>query len=156
MLGPELAAEIGRRHGAPVEMVHLNRGIFDEASISLITSATVGEISRLSGQPADVRRFRPNILIASTRSLPFEEDDWVGGLLSFGDAPDAAAMYITNRDERCAMVNVDPDSARTTPEVLKTIVQARDNKVGVYATVARRGRLIVGQPVFFEPTSVAG
>ena len=156
MLGSELAAEIGRRHGAPVEMVHLNRGIFDEASISVITSATVDEVGRLSAQPADVRRFRPNILIASSRSLPFEEDDWVGGLLSFGDAPDAAALYITNYDERCAMVNVDPDSAHTTPEVLKVIVQARDNKAGVYATVARRGRLTVGQPIFFERTSVAG
>jgi uncharacterized protein YcbX len=156
MLGPELSAEIGRRHGSPVEMVHLNRGIFDEASISVITSATVGEIGRLSAQPADVRRFRPNILIASSRSPPFEEDDWVGGLLSFGDAPDAAAIYITNYDERCAMVNYDPDSARSAPEVLKTIVQARDNKVGIYATVARRGRLIVGQPIFFHPTPVAG
>jgi len=29
-------------------MVHLDRGIFDEASISVITSATVGEITRLS------------------------------------------------------------------------------------------------------------
>lgn len=38
VVGPELAAEIGRRHGSPVEMVHLNRGIFDEASISVITS----------------------------------------------------------------------------------------------------------------------
>ena len=37
----ELATDVGRRHGSPVEMVHLNRGIFDEASISLITSATV-------------------------------------------------------------------------------------------------------------------
>jgi hypothetical protein len=34
----ELATDVGRRHGVPVEMVHLNRGIFDEASISVITS----------------------------------------------------------------------------------------------------------------------
>src|SRR5262245_2497649 len=31
LFGQELASEIGRRHGAPVEMMHLNRGIFDEA-----------------------------------------------------------------------------------------------------------------------------
>jgi uncharacterized protein YcbX len=153
MLGPDLAAEIGRRHGSPVEMVHLNRGIFDEASVSVITSATVGEIGRLAAQPADVRRFRPNIQIASSQSIPFEEDDWVGGVLIFGDTSDAAAMYVTNWDERCAMVNFEPESARSTPEVLKAIVQARDNKAGVYATVARRGRLAVGQPIYFEDSS---
>lgn len=149
VFGEELATDVGRRHGAPVEMVHLNRGIFDEASISVITSTTVGEIGRLAAQPADVRRFRPNILIASSRSLPFEEDEWVGGVLSFGDTTEAPAIYITNRDERCAMVNFDPDSARPAPEVLKAIVGQRDNKAGVYGTVMRRGRLRVGQPIFF-------
>ncbi len=109
----ELATEVGRRHGAPVEMMHLDRGIFDEASISVITSATVSEIGRLAAQRTDVRRFRPNILIASLRSVPFEEDEWVGGVLSFAETN--AAIAITHRDERCSMVNFDPDSARTGP-----------------------------------------
>src|SRR6188768_2336240 len=30
--GPALAADIGRRYGAPVEMMHLQHGIFDETS----------------------------------------------------------------------------------------------------------------------------
>ena len=80
----ELASEIGRRHGSPVEMMHLDRGIFDEASISIITSSTVDALGALAGQSPDVRRFRPNVLIASPRSVPFEEDEWVGGVLSFG------------------------------------------------------------------------
>jgi uncharacterized protein len=148
-----LAAEVGRRHGSPVEMMHLSRGIFDEASISVITSVTVGEIARLAEQRPDVRRFRPNILIASLRSAPFEEDEWVGGVLSFGEMGEAAAIGITNRDERCSMVNIDPGSARQTAEVLKAIVRVRDNKAGVYGTVTRRGRLAVGQPIFFEPAA---
>jgi uncharacterized protein YcbX len=153
LLGQELAAEVGRRHGSPVEMMHLSRGIFDEASISVITSATVGEVGRLAAQRPDVRRFRPNILIASLRSVPFEEDEWVGGVLSFGETSEAAAIGITNRDERCSMVNFDPGSARLSAEVLKAIVRVRDNKAGVYGTVTRRGRLAVGQPVFFEPAA---
>ena len=148
----ELATEVGRRHGSPVEMMHLNRGIFDEATISVITSATVGEIGRLAAQSTDVRRFRPNILMASLRSAPFEEDEWVGGVLSF-EENNAAAIGITNRDARCSMVNFDPDSARTTPEVLKAIVRVRDNKAGVYGTVTRCGRLAVGQPILFEPAA---
>ena len=153
VFGQELATEVGRRHGSPVEMVHLNRGIFDEASISVITSATVAETGELAAQRPDVRRFRPNILIASLRSVPFEEDDWVGGVLSFGETNDAATIGITNRDERCSMVNLDPDSARPAAEVLRAIVRVRDNKAGVYGTVTRRGRLAVGQPVFFEPAA---
>lgn len=150
VFGPELATEVGRRHGSPVEMMHLNRGIFDEASISVIASATVGEVARLAGQRSDVRRFRPNILVASSRSVPFEEDDWVGGVLSFGEGREGAAIAVTNRDERCSMVNFDPDSARPTPEVLKAIVRMSDNKAGVYGAVLRRGQVAVGQPVFFE------
>jgi len=151
VFGQELAAEIGRRCGSPVEMMYLNRGIFDEASLSVITSATVGEIGRLAAQRPDVRRFRPNILISSLRSVPFEEDDWVGGVLSFGETHEAAAIGVTNRDERCSMVNFDPDSARPAAEVLKAIVRVRDNKAGIYGTVMRRGPVAVGQPVFFEP-----
>jgi hypothetical protein len=153
VFGQELATEIGRRHGSPVQMMYLSRGIFDEASISVITSTTVGEIGRLAALPADVRRFRPNILISSLRSVPFEEDQWVGGVLSFGETKDAAAIIITNRDERCSMVNFDPDSARPATEVLRAIVRVRDNKAGVYATVLRRGRLAVGQPILFEPAA---
>jgi hypothetical protein len=146
LFGPELAADVSRRHGSSVEMMHLNRGIFDEASVSVITSATVREIGSLAGQPPDARRFRPNILVSSPR--PFAEDDWVGGILSFGQE---AAIVVTNHDERCSMVNLDPGSARSTPDVLKAIVRERGNKAGVYATVTRRGRLAVGQPVFWEP-----
>ncbi len=152
LFGPELAAEVGRLHGSPVEMMHLDRGIFDEASVSVITSATVDEIARLAAQPPDVRRFRPNLLIASPHPLPFEEDDWLGGVLSFG-APAAAAICVTNRDERCTLVNLEPGTARTTPEVLRAIVRVRDNRVGVYAAVTRRGRLAVGQPVYYEPAA---
>ena len=64
----------------------------------------------------DVRRFRPNILVASMRSAPFEEDEWVGGVLTFGETTETAAIGITNYDERCSMVNFDPDSARQTAE----------------------------------------
>ena len=150
LFGQELASEVGRRHGSPLELMHLNRGIFDEASISVIASATVNEVATLARQRPDVRRFRPNILIASTRSAAFEEDEWVGGVLSFGENDEGAAIAVTNGDERCSMVNFDPDSARPTAEVLKAIVRSRDNKAGVYGAVLRRGRVAVGQSVFFE------
>jgi uncharacterized protein len=146
----ELAAEIGRRHGAPLEMTHLNRGIFDETSISVIASETVGEICRLSGTSADVRRFRPNVLVRLLRPAPFQEDEWVGGALSFGEGEEAPAIAVTMRDIRCSMVSIDPDSGRSAPEVLKVVVHVHQNTAGIYGAVTRIGRLAVGQAVVFH------
>jgi len=44
------------------------------------------------------------------------------------------------------MVNYDPDSGLTTPEVLKAVVRERENKAGIYGTVIRCGRLAVASP----------
>ena len=147
VFGEELAAEIGRRYGAPVQMMQMRHGIFDDASISVIASDTVREIARLAGHSPDVRRFRPNLLVRLLRPLAFQEDEWVGGELSFGDGDNAPAVAATMRDVRCAMVNLDPDSAISTPEVLKAIVRVNQNNAGVYGTVIRTGRIAVGQTV---------
>src|SRR5262249_52599257 len=40
----ELAADVGRRYGSPVEMMQMKHGIFDEACVSVIASDTVREI----------------------------------------------------------------------------------------------------------------
>lgn len=147
VFGEDLAAEVGRRYGAPVQMMQLKHGIFDDASISVIAWDTVLEIARLTGRPADVRRFRPNVLVRPLRSGPFQEDEWVGGVLSFGEADDAPAITVTMRDIRCSMVNLDPDSASCAPEMLKAVVRANQNNTGVYGTVTRIGRVEVGQTV---------
>ncbi len=146
IFGDELAAEIGRRHGAPVEMMQMKHGIFDDASLSVIASATVEEIGRLAGVNVDVRRFRPNVLVRLLHPVPFQEDEWVGGTLSFGEGDDAPSLAVTMRDLRCSMVNIDPDSASLTPEVMKAIVRANQNYAGVYGTVTRIGQLAVGRP----------
>lgn len=150
VFGEELATEIGRRHGAPVQMMQLRNGIFDDANISVIASDTVREIGRLARHDLDVRRFRPNIVVRLTRPVPFQDDEWLGGVLSFGEGDDAPAVTITMRDLRCAMVNLDPDSARSSPEVMKAIVAANQNNAGVYGAVTRIGRLSVRQAVFLR------
>jgi uncharacterized protein YcbX len=153
VFGENLAAEIGRRYGAPVQMMQLNHGIFDEASLSVIAFDTVREIGRLADQPPDVRRFRPNVLVRLLRSAPFQEDDWLGGVLSFGEGDDAPAITVTLRDVRCSMVNLDPDSAHSAPEVLKAVVRANQNTAGIYGTVTRIGRLAVGQTILLHPAT---
>jgi hypothetical protein len=125
VFGEELATEVGRRCGAPVQLMQLNHGIFDEATISVIAFDTVSEIGRLAGRSPDVRRFRPNVVVRLLRPVPFQEDEWLGGVLSFGEADDAPAITVTMRDVRCSMVNLDPDSARPAPEVLKAVVRVQ-------------------------------
>jgi uncharacterized protein YcbX len=106
VFGEDLAAEVGRRYGSPVEMMQMKHGIFDDASISVIVSDTVREIARLAGQSfdvqgLDVRRFRPNVLVRLLRPAPFQEDEWLGGVLSFGEGDDAPAIAVTMHDVRC-------------------------------------------------------
>jgi len=150
VFGEDLAKEVERRHGAPVQMMQMRHGIFDEASISVIASDTVREVGRLAGRSLDVRRFRPNVVVRLLRSTPFQEDEWVGGVLSFGEGDDAPAIAVTMRDERCSMVNLDPDSASPAPEVMKAVVRANQNTAGIYGAVTRIGRLAVGQTILLR------
>ena len=150
VFGDDLATEVGRRYGAPVQMMQLKHGVFDEASISVIASDTVREIGRLVGRTLDVQRFRPNVVVRLLRSVPFQEDQWLGSVLSFGEEDDAPAIAVTLRDERCSMVNLDPDSASPAPEVMKAIVRANQNNAGIYGAVTSTGRLAIGQGIFLR------
>lgn len=155
VFGQDLAAEIERRHGAPVQMMHLRAGIFDDATISLITTGTIAEISRLAGHPPDVRRFRPNIQVRLLQPASFQEDDWLGGILWFGPPEQGPCLSVTMLDPRCSMVNLDPDSGAAAPEMLKSIVRTHQNNAGIYATVIRTGRLAVGQSIHFQPLAAS-
>ncbi len=149
----ELRQEISSRYGSDVEVMNLKHGIFDEACVSVISLSTVHSIARESGRGVDgcdLRRFRPNIVIETGGTEPFEEDSWVGRTLMFGEANSGAAIGITMRDERCVMVNFDPDTAERDSEVMKTVVRLNQNFAGVYGTVVRAGELRVGQVVTLE------
>ncbi|MBS1840110.1 MAG: MOSC domain-containing protein [Acidobacteria bacterium] len=150
VFGEDLAKEVGGRYGGSVQMMQLRHGVFDDASISVIASDTVREIGRLAGQSLDVRRFRPNVVVRLLRSAPFQEDEWLGGTLLFGEGADAPAIAVTMRDERCSMVNLDPDSANSEPGVMKAVVRANQNNAGIYGAVTRTGQLAVGQTIFFR------
>jgi hypothetical protein len=54
------------------------------------------------------------------------------------------------RDERCAMVNIDPESASIATEVVKAVVRANQNNAGIYCAVTRIGRLAVGKTVILR------
>jgi uncharacterized protein len=143
----ELREEILRHYGGDVELMNLRHGIFDEASVSVISLGTVHGIERETGQELGLRRFRPNVVIETNNAEPFEEDRWVGQILMFGDENSGPAIAVTMRDERCVMINLDPDTAEPDSEVMKAIVRMNGNCAGVYGTVVRPGDLRIGQVV---------
>jgi uncharacterized protein YcbX len=154
----ELREEISSRYGGDVELMNLKHGIFDESPISVISLGTVHAVARESGRGVDLcdlRRFRPNIVIetplAAIGAEPFAENRWVGRTLIFGEAGSGAvpiaSIGITMKDERCVMVNFDPDTGERDSEVMKTVVRLNQNYAGVYGTVVRTGELRVGQVV---------
>jgi uncharacterized protein len=147
----ELQSEIAERSGMPVELMKLKNGIFDDAPVSLIGTATIAAIRHAAELDLDRRRFRANIVLETSDSRPFLEDDWVGGTLVFGDSESPPAVSVTARDVRCMMINLDPDTASQDGRVLKTVVRLNDTKAGVYGTVVRTGTLRVGQAVGLIP-----
>src|SRR5258707_1178276 len=146
----ELGEEVSSRYGSEVELMNLKHGIFDESPISVISLGTVHSVARESGRGVDLcdlRRFRPNIVLETNTAEPLEEDRWVGRTLIFGEGTSGAAVRVTMRDERCVMVNFDPDTAERDSKVMKTVVRMNRNYAGVYGTVVRAGELRAGQVV---------
>lgn len=140
----ELRDEIAQRSGHEVELMSFRNGIFDDGTVSLISLATIAKIGEEAGvMPLDRRRMRANVLLETETA--FCEDEWIGSTLVFGD--DAAAVSITSRDERCVMVNLDPDTGQQDARVMKAIVRMTGNYAGVYAAVVRAGTVRVGDAV---------
>jgi MOSC domain-containing protein YiiM len=48
------------------------------------------------------------------------------------------------------MTTLDPATSTSAPEVLRTIVERREECVGVYAVVLARGWVRAGDPIYLE------
>ena len=151
----ELKAELSARFGKEIELMKLRHGIFDEAPISVIALSTIAGIGRDAGLELDRRRFRANLFLETERTETFHEDEWVGGTLLFGEGEARAAVSVTMRDERCVMINLDPETAKPDARVMKTVVLLHGNTAGVYATVVRTGTIRIGDGVDFVPEAAA-
>ena len=143
----ELQAEIADRFGSGVELMMLRHGIFDDAPVSVITEATVNGISGIAGAVADCRRFRANIVLDVGDVEPFVEESWIGATLLFGQVEPRPAVRVTARDQRCMMINLDPDTAAQDARMLKTVVRLNENNAGVYGTAVQTGVIRVGDAV---------
>lgn len=149
----ELLGELTERYGGTVHLLRLTRGTFDSMSLSLISEATLRALGEAAGMALEPQRFRPNLLIEPFNSEPFAEETWLGGRVCFGEREDSAQHRLERRNVRCMMVNLDPESARQTPQVLRTVVAERDKMAGIYGSTLRPGTIRVGDVIHFFPES---
>jgi uncharacterized protein YcbX len=142
VVDPELAAELG----AGVRVVKHDRGVFDTFPLSLISTRTLADLGATVGMPLDPLRFRPNLLVEAIDDAPFPEETWVGSVLRIGDL----RMRLDKRDQRCIMVNVDPQTTKRNAAVLRAIGRDRQACLGVYGSTVTPGRVAVGDFVSIE------
>ena len=136
---PALAA----RFGVGVFAIKHDRGTFDASPVSLVTRQGLEALSRRVGADVDARRFRPNLVLDAPGTEEFPEDGWVGRLLGIG----TAVVRVDKSDERCAVVNLDPDSLARNSDVLRTIVRQRAMCFGIYGSTVTPGVLRLDDPV---------
>jgi uncharacterized protein YcbX len=141
-----LATELADAHGKPIRLVRTFRGLFDCFPLSVMSVQTVAGIGALADRELTPLRFRPTILVDAPGTA-FPEDEWVGRTLQFGEGDDAPRMRVDVRDQRCMMINFDPQTAERDPAVLRAVAQNRDACAGVYGSVERPGVLRAGAPV---------
>ncbi len=142
----ELRHELEVRSGRPVRLHTDHRGNHDAAYVSVITTSTVKALCDAAGVEPDHRRFRMNFVVESDLP-PFAEAKWVGRVVRIGDV----VLGVTNEDERCVMVTLDPESGASTPGVLRAASELNGVCAGVYASVLSAGRVTVGADVELGP-----
>jgi hypothetical protein len=146
-LGSAFFAEAGLPSPVPVG------SFFDLFPVSVLTTSTLEQLSRLRPQSRfEERRFRMNVIVGAKTS-GFVENDWVGHKLAIGDA---AQLNVALPDPRCVMTTLAQDELPRDTDVLRTLT--RHNRVqvgaaghfpcaGVYAVVEAPGTMRVGDRV---------
>ena len=87
----------------------------------------------------DKRRFRANFYAEwDNQDDPFYELSLVGKTLE---------LAIIERDPRCTMITLDPDTAVATPKLLQHLGRNHGGDAGVFAAVLQRGRVNKGDPI---------
>src|SRR4029077_5068130 len=89
-----------------------------------------------AGIKIDKRRFRANIYLDLASDAAFAEEKWVGRSLRIGPK---VVVSIVQRDARCVMITLDPDSGAKAPALLRAVAQAHDGMAGVYGAVMVEG-----------------
>jgi uncharacterized protein YcbX len=95
----------------------------------------------------DVRRFRPNFVIALEGAPPgFPEAAWRGRVLRIG----AARLSVGAACPRCVMITHGFADLPRDPALMRAVVREADQCIGAYATITTPGSVRVGDEVALE------
>jgi uncharacterized protein YcbX len=143
---PRLLALLGEglRQEAVLSLRRSDAALSDAQPISLFSIQTAAQLARETGSAVDKRRFRANIYADLCGSSGFLEDTFVGRTLKIGET---AVLSVVERDPRCKMITLDPDTAEAAPALIKHVAGAHERCAGVYATVLTEGEVRVGDEI---------
>jgi len=130
--------------GPDLTQVRSDRAMTDCCPVSLLSMQSARELGEEIGTSVDQRRFRANIYVDLNAASGFAEDGFVGRSLRIGSK---VVVSILERDPRCAMITLDPDTGESKPEFLRQVAQAHKGMAGVYGAVLVEGTLRKGDAV---------
>ena len=94
----------------------------------------------------DKRRFRANLYVEPEESAAgFAETQFVGKTLH--ESVESGHLPVLQRDGRCMMITLDPDTAEKSPADQKAVAQGHEGMAGVYGAVLVEGTIRKGDPV---------
>ena len=119
---------------------------FDLAVVHLLTTATIERLRALYPEGRfEVRRFRPNIVVATGPDQQgFVENDWIGHTVAIGEE---VRLRITGPCPRCVMTTLPQGDLPKDAGILRTAAQNNQANVGVYADVVQGGTVHRGNNV---------
>jgi uncharacterized protein YcbX len=127
-----------------LNVIRSDRSLTDCRPISLFGIWTARQIADEIGVTIDQRRFRANIYVEFDSRRGFIEDELVGRSLKIGRK---AVLSILERDPRCKMITLDPDTSQQNPDIMRCLARNHDGKAGVYAAVLVEGAIHPGDEV---------
>jgi len=117
---------------------------FDAFPLLVMTDSSLARLQALAPESIiDVRRFRPNFVIASEIGEGFIETGWTGKKLVIGNA----TLQITIGCARCVMTTIGFDNLPKDPKIMRTLVREASHTLGVYALVETPGVVSIGDKV---------
>jgi uncharacterized protein len=137
-----LRADIDQKH--QLKVMRSERAMTDCRPVSIFSLQSARQLGEETGTPIDKRRFRANVYVDLTSAQGFAENEFVGKSLRIGPK---VVVTILERDARCVMITLDPDTGEKTPSILKKVAQAHDGMAGVYGAVLVEGMLHKGDSV---------
>lgn len=141
---PALLEHLHSQTGAKLRIHYSQRGQMDCRPVSLLSAQTVRTLSGELDMEVDRRRFRANIFVDWHDQGGYHEDSLVGRTVQIGERLE---MQILERDPRCKMITLDPDTAEISPRVLKHVSRKHEGYTGVYAAVLKEGAIAEGDEV---------